>query len=105
MSGPQEFIISGSNNTPWKGRLRSLNIVHGNSETSFKNYHVDGGLNDSKKNVGEKSKVPSIATFGARMAHKALKTRDNNNGIRRSTRIKYHVQRLTYDGFVAHHYA
>jgi len=39
------------------------------------------------------------------MAKKVLKTPDNNNGVRRSTRIKYHVQRLTYDGFVTHHYA
>jgi hypothetical protein len=39
------------------------------------------------------------------MAKKVLKTLDNNNGVRRSTQVKYHVQRLTYDGFVAHHYA
>jgi hypothetical protein len=39
------------------------------------------------------------------MAKKALKTPDDNNGIQRSTQVKYHVQRLTYDGFVAHHYA
>jgi hypothetical protein len=39
------------------------------------------------------------------MAKKALKTPDNNNEVRRSTRVKYHVQRLTYDGFVTHHYA
>jgi hypothetical protein len=39
------------------------------------------------------------------MAKKALKTLDNNNGVRRSTRVKYLIQRLTYDGFVAHHYA
>jgi hypothetical protein len=39
------------------------------------------------------------------MAKKALKTPNNNSGIRRSTQIKYHVQRLTYDGFVVHHYA
>jgi hypothetical protein len=38
------------------------------------------------------------------MAKKVLKTPDNNNGIQRSTRVKYLVQRLTYDGFVAHHY-
>jgi hypothetical protein len=38
------------------------------------------------------------------MAKKALKTRDKNNGVRRSTRIKYLVQKFTYDGFVAHHY-
>ncbi len=39
------------------------------------------------------------------MAKKALKTPDNNSGMRRSTRVKYLIQRLTYDGFVAHHYA
>ncbi len=39
------------------------------------------------------------------MVKKALKTSDNNNGVRRSTRVKYPIQRLTYDGFVAHHYA
>ncbi len=38
------------------------------------------------------------------MAKKVYKTPDNNSGVRRSTRVKYHVQRLTYDGFVAHHY-
>ncbi len=31
ISGPQESLISGSSNTPWKGRLRSSNIVHGSS--------------------------------------------------------------------------
>jgi len=27
ISGPQKFSINGSNNTPWKGRLRSSHIV------------------------------------------------------------------------------
>ncbi len=39
------------------------------------------------------------------MTKKTLKTPDNNNGVRRSTQVKYPVQRLTYDGFVVHHYA
>ncbi len=39
------------------------------------------------------------------MVKKALKTPDNNSKVRRSTRIKYLVQRLTYDGFIVHHYA
>ncbi len=38
------------------------------------------------------------------MAKKTLKTPDNNNGVQRSTQIKYLIQILTYDGFVAHHY-
>ncbi len=39
------------------------------------------------------------------MAKKTLKTPDNNNGVQRSIRVKYLVQRFTYDGFVVHHYA
>jgi hypothetical protein len=55
--------------------------------------------------VGEESRIPSITTPGVRMAKKVLKTPDNNNGVRRSTRVKYPVQIFTYDGFVVHHYA
>jgi len=55
--------------------------------------------------VGEKSRISSVTTPGARMARKALKTPNNNNGVRRSTQVKYPVQIFTYDGFVAHHYA
>jgi hypothetical protein len=104
INGPQEFSISGSNNTPWKGRLRSSNIVHGSSQTSSRKSHVDGESSESEKSEGEESRIISVTTPRARMVKKALKTPDNNNGIRRSTRVKYHVQGFTYDGFVAHHY-
>ncbi len=105
ISGPQESSINGSSSAPWKGRLRSSNIVHGSSQTSSRNPHVDGGSNDSEKSEGEESRITSVTTLGAQKAKKALKTPDNNNGVRRSTRVKYLVQKLTYDGFVAHHYA
>jgi hypothetical protein len=55
--------------------------------------------------VGEESTIPSITTLGAYMANKTLKTPNNNNGVRKSTQVKYPIQKLTYDGFVAHHYA
>ncbi len=55
--------------------------------------------------MGEESRILSVTTPGNRMVKKALKTSDNNNGIRRSTRVKYPIQRLTYDGFLVHHYA
>jgi hypothetical protein len=54
INGPQESSINGSSSTPWKGRLRSSNIVHGSSQTSSRNPHVDDELSDSEKNVGEK---------------------------------------------------
>jgi hypothetical protein len=69
-----------------------------------KNLHVDDESNDSEKSVGEESRIPSITTPGAQMAKKALKTPNNNNGVRRSIGVKYPIQRLTYDGFVTHHY-
>ncbi len=103
--GPQESSINGSNNTPWKGKLKSSNIVHGSSQTSSKTFHVDGELNDSKKNVNEESRTSSITTPKTQMAKKVLKTFNNNNGVRRKTQVKYLVQILTYDSFVIHHYA
>jgi len=105
ISGPRKSSISGSSSIPWKRRLKSSNIVDGSSQTSFRNPHVDDESNHSKKSVGEESRIPSITTPKARMAKEALKTLDNNNGVRRSTRIKYPIQILTFDGFVAHHYA
>jgi hypothetical protein len=105
ISGPQESSISGSSSTPWKGRLRSSNIVDGSFQTSSRIPHVDDESSDLDKSVGEESRILSVSTPGAPMAKKALKTSDNNNGIQRSTRVKYLVQRLTYDGFVVHHYA
>jgi len=60
ISGPQESSISGSSSTPWKGGLRSSNIVHGSSQTSSRDPHVDDESNDLEKSVGEKSRIPSI---------------------------------------------
>jgi hypothetical protein len=62
ISGPQESSISGSSSTPWKGRLKSSNIIHGSSQTSSKFFHVDGESSDAKKNVSEESRVLSVTT-------------------------------------------
>jgi len=105
ISEPQKSSINGSSSTPWKGRLRSSNIVYGCFQTSSKNSHVDGESNELEKSEGEESIIILVTIPGARMTKKALKTPDNNSGVRRSTRVKYHVQILTYDGFVVHHYA
>jgi hypothetical protein len=87
----QESSISGSNSTPWKKKLTFSNIVDGSSQTSSRNPHVDDESSDSEKSVGEESRIPSVIIPGVRMAKKALKTPDNNNGVRRSTRVKYPV--------------
>jgi hypothetical protein len=85
ISGPQESSISGSSSTPWKGKLRSSNIVDGSSQTSCRNLHVDDESSDLEKSVCEESRIPSITTLEARMTKKALKTPNNNNGVQRST--------------------
>jgi len=95
ISGPQKSSNNGFNSIPWKGILRSSNIVHYSFQTSFRNFHVVGESNDSKKNVGEQLRIPSITIPGAWMPKKALKTTNNNNGIQISTQVKYHVQILT----------
>jgi len=87
-----------------KEDLRFSNIVHGSSQTSSRNPHVDDELSDSEKNVGEESGIPSVITLGIRMAKKVLKTPNNNSGVQRSTRVKYLIQIFTYDGFIVHHY-
>ncbi len=81
INGPQESSISGSNNTPWKRRLRSLSIVHSSSQTSSRNPHVDDESSDLEKSVGEESRIPLITTPGDWMANKVLKTPNNNNGV------------------------
>jgi hypothetical protein len=54
--------------------------------------------------MGKESRIILVTTLGSQMAKKTLKTPDNNNGVRKSTRVKYLVQKPTYDGFVTHHY-
>jgi hypothetical protein len=53
ISGPQESSISGFSSTPRKRKLRSSNIVHGNYQTSSRNFHVNGELNDLEKSMDE----------------------------------------------------
>ncbi len=81
ISEPQESSISGFSSTSWKGRLRSSNIVDGSSQTSSRNPRVDDESSDLEKSVGEESRIPSVTTPGARIAKKALKTPNNNNGV------------------------
>jgi hypothetical protein len=85
-------------------KIKIFKLVHGSSQTSSRNSHVDGELSESEKSEGEESRITLVTTPGARMVKKVLKTFDNNSGVRKSTQVKYLVQRLTYDGFVAHHY-
>ncbi len=37
----------GSDSIPWKRVLKSPNIIHGDVQILFGNFHVDGEVNDS----------------------------------------------------------
>jgi hypothetical protein len=86
-------------------KIKILKHKDGNFQTSSRNPRVDDESNDSKKSVDEESRILLVTTPGAQMANKTLETPNNNNAVRRSTRVKYLIQKLTYDGFVFHHYA
>jgi len=46
--------------------------------------------------VDGESRVPSIVTLGTLMTKKTLKTFHNNNGIQKSTWVKYHILKFIY---------
>jgi hypothetical protein len=71
---PQKSSINESNTTPCKGRLKISNIIHGHSQTSSRNYHIDDESNDSNKSVNEKSRIHLVVKPRARMAKKILTT-------------------------------
>jgi hypothetical protein len=67
--------------------------------------HVDGESSGSEQSLDEEFEIPAIKTPGVRRANVANRTPWTGPGPRRSTRERQPVQRLIYDGYVAHHYA
>jgi hypothetical protein len=63
---------------------------------------VDNESSDSKKGFDEELGVPSIVILGVQKTNKTLKT--NNTKVQKSTRVKYPIKRLKYDGVLANHY-
>ena len=55
--------------------------------------------------LDEKLGIPSVVTPGVRKSRNVMKTPGGDASTRRSTRVKYPIDRLRYDGFSAHHYA
>ena len=61
---------------------------------------VGGDLSGSKMSLDEKLGIPAMRTPGVKKAMEGMHSK-----LRRSTRIKNTVQRLSYDSYLAHHYA
>ena len=123
LSGLRESSTSGSN--AWTGRLRSSESSHGSPDSvvqvshkgkekvdlapvfdvSAGSSHVDGESSGSEMSLDEELGIPSVVTPGARKSRHDLKTPATDPVVRRSTRIKYPIDRLRYDGYTAYHYA
>ena len=66
--------------------------------------HIDADSDGSEQSLDEEFGIPVVRTPGARRA-KQVATLGSDPGPRRSTRVRFPVDRLTYDGYVTHHYA
>ncbi len=67
--------------------------------------HVDANSDGSEQSLDEKFGIPAVRTPGVKKANEAAKPPRSDPGPRRSNRDRKSVQRLTYDGYVAHHRA
>ncbi|MCO5571831.1 hypothetical protein L7F22_025579 [Adiantum nelumboides] len=66
---------------------------------------VNGHSSGSEHSLDEELRIPSIRTPGVRRLRTKNKALGSNAEPRRSGRNKYPVDKLTYDGYVAKHFA
>ena len=66
---------------------------------------VDGESNGSKMSLDQELGIHVLVTPSARKSVNVVKTLRGDPSIHRSTHAKYPIDRLTYDGALAHHYA
>ena len=124
MSGPRESSSSGSIVSPWLGRLRShasprdahRDAIGASTHVSRKGKEkvdqpfmpdMSGGHSSSgsEQSLNEELGIPAVVTPGVQRTKTTLRTPGSDPGVRRSTRVKYPVNRLRYDSYTSHHYA
>ena len=69
-------------------------------DASTDQFIVGGDLRGSEMSLDEELGIPTMQTLGVNKAMEAM-----NLKLRRFTHIKNLVQRLSYDSYLAHHYA
>ncbi|MCO5594866.1 hypothetical protein L7F22_048901 [Adiantum nelumboides] len=106
LSGSRESSSSGSVDRPWSGRLRTQVTPQSAPQVSCKgkekvdespcmtsvpsgSSHIDTDSDGSDQSLDEEFGIPPVRTPGPR----------------RSNRVRFPVERLTYDGYVTNHYA
>ncbi|MCO5570621.1 hypothetical protein L7F22_024347 [Adiantum nelumboides] len=65
--------------------------------------HIDADSDGSDQSLDEEFDIPAVRTPGVRK--QAVRTLGSDSGPRRPNRVKFPVDRLTYDGYITHHYA
>ena len=68
-------------------------------------FDFDGESSGSEQSLDEEFNIPTVRTPGAKKAQLIGKTFGSDPGPCKSRRERVPVQRLTYDSYVARHYA
>ena len=114
LSGPSESSCSKSMENSWKiGKVHvqvAPNVSKKGKEkvdeppmvfdASIDHSSIGGESSGSEMSLDEELGIPVIRTPGVKKAMETM-----NAKLRRSTRLKNPVQRLSYDSYLAHHYA
>ena len=111
LSGPGESLGSRSIDRPWSGRLHaqispaSLENVSQKGkekvgEPTVRSDSFDGNSSGSYMSLDEEFGILAMRTLGVKKAMEAMHSK-----LRRSERTRNPVDRLTYDSYVARHYA
>ncbi|MCO5604337.1 hypothetical protein L7F22_058502 [Adiantum nelumboides] len=65
--------------------------------------HVDADSDSSDQSLNEEFDIPTLTTLSVRK--QAARTFGNDSGPRRSNKVRFSMDMLTYDGYITHHYA
>ena len=124
ISGPGVSSSSGSHSSPWTGRLRLGESPQSNADSGMQvsrkgkekvdqpmfgvnvgHSYVDGESSGSERSIDDELDIPYVVTLGVRKTRDVLRAPRSEPILHRSTRARYPVDRLKYDGFTAIHYA
>ncbi|MCO5599988.1 hypothetical protein L7F22_054096 [Adiantum nelumboides] len=122
LSGPRGSLASSHVANPWSGRLRtyaspasSINVSRkGNKKVdegmrmpnvSAEHDDVNGHSSGSEHSLSEELGIPSVRTLGVKRLHAQNRALGKNVESSRLERNRYPVDILTYDGYVAKHFA
>ena len=114
LSGPGESSCNRSVEKPWSTGKSHVQVAPNVSrkgkekvgeplivsDVSAGHSVVDGDSSGSEMSLDDELGIPAMRTPGVRKAMEVM-----NAKLRRSTRVKNPVQRLSYDSYLAHHYA